>query len=263
MRIGLKMMNVTVLVAHHIKQRGVIMKVIYIVLIATVLFLIYATYNIAHETQAIYGLRDPRFMDQLTVDDIISACNQHEFHDLLIRGHMSPGFYYTLDIYEDGTGLFSEAVGATAEKDSLATSDLDFSRPDFQMYKRFMDSIPYGDYEKYYKFSISKQDIDYILKYFADEQLLSQESKPSPGHGLGFGFEIFLNGKGGHFNGWMYEPGQVENYNVVLRTIFEDVIVPIVKNNATEIKNKEYNDLKLEYLAARAGKASYITVNYE
>jgi hypothetical protein len=236
------------------------MKVICIVLSAAFLFLIYTTYNIAHDSQAAYGLRDPRFMEQLTVDDIITACNNQGFHDLLIHGHISPGLYYTLDIFEDGSGLLYEAVGTSGEKDSLAKSDLDFSKPDFQMYKTFMDSLPYGDYWKYYKFSISREDIEYILKYFADEHLLSQDFKPRPGHGLGFGFEIFLNGKGKHLNGWMYEPGQVTNYNVVLRMIFEDVIIPIVKNNATEIEQLEFDDLKRESLAARAGKASYITI---
>jgi len=244
------------------------MKSIYIIPIIAILFSVSGVYVLRSDYHPVYGLRYMPTMEELTNNDIVSACDKGDFHELLIDGLLSaPGVHYRVHIFEDGSGLFEETVMTYLEKEGLSKYDNDQSSLVWQekLYKSLLDSLPDGDYQKWYEFSISKEDIAEIIRNFADDELLTEDKQESSGHGMNFFFDIYLNGKARHFRGWMFEPmlpETLQEHNVKLRSILDQTIIPMIRSVAVEITQHDYAVRQRELFAQRVGKMSYVTVSY-
>ena len=231
------------------------------------------SYGLSSGCDRVYDLRWIPSMETLTKDDIIAACDKGIFHELLIDGLLNaPGVRYHVRIFEDGSGLFEETVMTYGEKESMAKYNGDPSVLSWQeeLYKSLVDSLPDGDYQKWYEFSITKEDVAKILSEFADDNLFSDnlftEGKfESSEQDMIFVFSIYLNGKAKEFGGFMFEPmlpETLQEHNAKLRSILEQTIIPMIRSVAVEIGDHDYAIRQRELFAQRAGKASYVTVSY-
>lgn len=151
---------------------------------------------------ASYVMRDPRFMDQLKPDDLEDAAKTGIYNELCIEGTMTSTYLtWIIDIYEDGSGVFRESVFTETGRKYLKE---DAGSPSDS--EAMLMDLPVGDYVNYYLFSIPKDDLLLFLHDLGNDESFDDEIEVRAGHELGFGFHVFLNGRGKRLVGWMYEP---------------------------------------------------------
>lgn len=219
----------------------------------------------ANDDEEYLEIMSPVFLPALSQKEIMNVATTGEYDELLIKGGISAGglYEYHYRVFGDGTGILCEAVCTEYVKDSMVENDYKDSTgwhfPD--EYIEMVEILPEGIYNNTYISSLTKEDILSLLTDLGDGSLpiIDVKSKNyDPGFGMGFGLDLYIDGKAVEYYGTKYEPND-EDVDVEILDWLENKLIPLLKEKG-EITDLEPADI-LDYIPDEVvGKYSFIEI---
>ncbi len=210
-------------------------------------------------------IMSPVFLPALSQEEIMNVATTGEYDELLIKGGISAGglYEYHYRVFGDGTGILCEAVCTEDMKEYIVENDYKEATgaPIPEEYIEMIEILPEGIYKNTYISSLTKEDILSLLTDLGDGSLPVRDRKSKnydPGFGLGFGLNLYIDGRAVEFYGTKYEPND-DDVDVEILDWLENKLIPLLKEKG-EIIDVDRVDI-LRYIPDElVGKYSFIEI---